>query len=458
MAVTLTIAQLSAAVRLGDTAEETAQATRLLNLATQAIAKHAPDAPDVVQNEAVIRVAGYLYDAPQASAGAGFADILRNSGAAALLLPYRIHRAGSTAEAVAAARAVGTADNPVVDVSVAGITLTVTFADGSQETHTLPAGTGEAAVDDVARTAAAEARADADTAQTTANAAGFAATAAGAAAAMAQGEVDSLETVVGNIGTTAIWARDGDTTAVPFAKIAESFNGIPQDDAREINLLDQLGLARAVTSVGFAAGVLAFIHRTGDAKLVDIGQKVIVQTEAQDVDVEGPAALAGDLIFALVGTVLTISRRNVGANAPYWEVLGSIGGEPATPTPVGAVARYLIEFAAASYTYNSVPNGGFDPGGSSKLTADYPAGLSRDSLRGVLRTGVVQTDPSDQVFGSRRVVAEYLEDRLSSDAADSDGRLIQVSFAAAKIELSLNGTELVTAAERDNWRLYLTVR
>ena len=103
MAVDLTVAQLAAALRLSDSAEETAEATRLLAFATAAVVKHAPAAPDVVHNEAAIRLAGYLFDMPNAGRGAGYADSLRNSGAAAILLPYRIHRAGSVAEAVAVA-------------------------------------------------------------------------------------------------------------------------------------------------------------------------------------------------------------------------------------------------------------------------------------------------------------------------------------------------------------------
>ena len=94
--MTLTVAELSAALRLGDTAEETAEATRLLAYATEAVTKHAPNAPAVVLNEAAIRLAGYLFDMPNAGRGAGYADALRNSGAAAQLLPYRVHRAGST--------------------------------------------------------------------------------------------------------------------------------------------------------------------------------------------------------------------------------------------------------------------------------------------------------------------------------------------------------------------------
>ena len=95
MAVTLTVVQLLEALRMGSAPEETAQATRLLSLTTEAVTKHAPDAPDVVQNEAVIRMAGYLFDQPFMTTGARFANALRNSGAASLLMPYRTNRARS---------------------------------------------------------------------------------------------------------------------------------------------------------------------------------------------------------------------------------------------------------------------------------------------------------------------------------------------------------------------------
>ncbi|MCY4510665.1 MAG: hypothetical protein OXG35_27455 [Acidobacteria bacterium] len=94
MAVTLAAAALATAIRLGDSTEETAQATRLLSVATETVTRHAPAAPDAIHDEAAIRVAGYLFDMPQAHAGHGYADVLRNSGALALLAPYRVHRAG----------------------------------------------------------------------------------------------------------------------------------------------------------------------------------------------------------------------------------------------------------------------------------------------------------------------------------------------------------------------------
>ena len=93
--VTITVAQLASALRVGDSAEETAEVTRLLAYAAEAVGRHAPAAPNVVQNEAAIRVSGYLFDQPLASRGTAFTNALRNSGAAAMLLPYRVIRAGS---------------------------------------------------------------------------------------------------------------------------------------------------------------------------------------------------------------------------------------------------------------------------------------------------------------------------------------------------------------------------
>ena len=98
--MTLTEAALAAALRLGDSVEETAEAARLLSYATAAVARHAPDASDVAANEAVVRLGAYLFDMPNAGRGVGYADALQNSGARAILLPYRVHRAGNVREAV----------------------------------------------------------------------------------------------------------------------------------------------------------------------------------------------------------------------------------------------------------------------------------------------------------------------------------------------------------------------
>ena len=94
MAVNLTVSALLAALRLGTTTEETNEATRLLAYATLAVEKHAPDAPEAAQNEAVIRLAGYVFDQPFAGRGNAYANALRNSGAESMLAPWVTHRAG----------------------------------------------------------------------------------------------------------------------------------------------------------------------------------------------------------------------------------------------------------------------------------------------------------------------------------------------------------------------------
>ena len=147
MAITLTQGDLSAAIRLGDSAEENAEATRLLAYVTEAISRHLADAydaaPEAIVNEAAIRLAGYLFDQPNAGRGLSFANAGRNSGAWAILLPFRVHRAGSTGDAVAAAQeAVGTTSNPVINVAVVGADLVITFDDGTTRTDNLPAGHG----------------------------------------------------------------------------------------------------------------------------------------------------------------------------------------------------------------------------------------------------------------------------------------------------------------------------
>ena len=96
MAVTLTVEELRAALRLNDSTEEIAEVTRLLAYATEAIEQHAPDASDTAMNEAVRRLGGYLFDMPEAGRGDAYANAMRNSGAARMLLPYRVHRLGLT--------------------------------------------------------------------------------------------------------------------------------------------------------------------------------------------------------------------------------------------------------------------------------------------------------------------------------------------------------------------------
>ena len=94
MAVTLSVAQLAAALRLNDSIEETAEVMRLLAYCTEAVEQHAPTASDTAMNEAVRRLAGYLFDMPEAGRGMAYSNAMRSSGAQRMLLPYRLHRAG----------------------------------------------------------------------------------------------------------------------------------------------------------------------------------------------------------------------------------------------------------------------------------------------------------------------------------------------------------------------------
>ena len=244
MAVTLTQAELSAAIRLGDSAEEVAEATRLLAFTTEAISRHLGDAyegaPEAIVNEAAIRLAGYLFDQPNAGRGLAFANAGRNSGAWTMLLPYRVHRAGTTGEAVAAAQeAVGTTGNPVINVAVVGGNLVVTFDDGTTRDETLPGMTGDGA-DQTALDAAAQAQSTADGATTVAAAAQFnidaheagphntdavardAATAAAAAAATAQTTASTARDAAAAAQATAGQAQATATAASTAANAAQA--------------------------------------------------------------------------------------------------------------------------------------------------------------------------------------------------------------------------------------------
>ena len=103
MAVTLTDAELAAALAVND-----AMALRLLPVAVALVERYAPDAPVPVQNEAAIRCAGWLIEAPagpfQSEAtgdvrsgfdGSRALSALRHSGAMGLLTPWKVRRAGA---------------------------------------------------------------------------------------------------------------------------------------------------------------------------------------------------------------------------------------------------------------------------------------------------------------------------------------------------------------------------
>ena len=95
MPVTITLPELAADLRLGDGSADPAapidgMLQRHLDTATAIVGVYLPDdAPDSILNTAVIRIAGYLYDAPQAGSGMRFAHIIVNSGAADVMRLFR---------------------------------------------------------------------------------------------------------------------------------------------------------------------------------------------------------------------------------------------------------------------------------------------------------------------------------------------------------------------------------
>ena len=143
MAITISVAELLSALRMGNTTEETTEATRLLGYSTQAISDYLGSAyagtPEAIVNEAAVRLSGYLFDQPYAHRGTGFAASLANSGAGSILLHYRVQRAGSVAEAATLAVQSGTVGNPVVQISIVGNDLVVEYADASTADVPLPA-------------------------------------------------------------------------------------------------------------------------------------------------------------------------------------------------------------------------------------------------------------------------------------------------------------------------------
>ena len=95
MAVDVT--QLAAAMRLGDGVTAPVEPllsilTRLLGVGEATAALLAPDAPDVVKDEAIINFAAQLYDKPSAASGNKYAAAWLNSGAASLVASWVVRR------------------------------------------------------------------------------------------------------------------------------------------------------------------------------------------------------------------------------------------------------------------------------------------------------------------------------------------------------------------------------
>ena len=89
----VTTDNLITALRLGDTTEEREIAERLRLAAQELVEKTAPNAPDVLKDEAIIRLVRILVRPAERGARDGVRQCaFRNSGAKSILLPYRKSR------------------------------------------------------------------------------------------------------------------------------------------------------------------------------------------------------------------------------------------------------------------------------------------------------------------------------------------------------------------------------
>ena len=370
MAITLTVADLSNAVRLGDSAEENAESARLLAYTTAAITQHLgdsyADAPEVVVNEAAIRLAGYLFDQPNAGRGLSYANAGRNSGAWAILLPFRVHRAGSTDDAVAAAQeAVGTAVNPVIDVSVDAVagTITVSFADGTTRTDALPAGMGGGVLDQTARDAASGAQSEIDahelTLHNTDTVARSTAVNARQIGEAAQATADALRTELtthegtphGGGGGADQTARDAAADAQVAADTAQS--GLDAHEGSTHNH-DQIARDAAATAQGAAATAQGAIDaHEGSTHNTDTiardaaadAQSAIADHERAPHNTDGPARTAASAAQARADDAYTLADGKVdssGATSAAREVTADWAEDENTdPIPAPKLANVV---------------------------------------------------------------------------------------------------------------------
>ena len=99
MAVRATVGDVARAIRAVVSPDVTAEFTDLLAYASAEVKRIAPSAGYRVHDRAATAIVGYLYDRSTAGRGMDYANVVRNSGAGAMLLPYRTHRGGSTTPA-----------------------------------------------------------------------------------------------------------------------------------------------------------------------------------------------------------------------------------------------------------------------------------------------------------------------------------------------------------------------
>ena len=99
----VSVKELAVALRVSADGDDLPQGQQIILMRLKGTAEahvnlNAAGAPNYVKDEAVIRMAGYLYDSPPAARRDSYANAYVNSGAGALLLPWTTQRAAVSAE------------------------------------------------------------------------------------------------------------------------------------------------------------------------------------------------------------------------------------------------------------------------------------------------------------------------------------------------------------------------
>ena len=150
MAVTTTIDELINDIRIVDVPSERAKAQRLMDFYSLAVVRLAETAPDEAHNMALRQAVGYAFDSPSAAVQTRFSNVMRFSGAASTLQPWRAHGGGLDTEASSAASTGGAPS--VVGLEIVGSNIILTYSDSSTESVPLPPSIGGLSVANVERT------------------------------------------------------------------------------------------------------------------------------------------------------------------------------------------------------------------------------------------------------------------------------------------------------------------
>ena len=270
-------------VKAGDTPLTAAQTSILARVHASAVAlvtAAAPDAPVAVANEAVIRLAGWLYDTDPAQSTRAATDPMQRSGAAALLARWRPQ-------------------------SLRGASGTAAAGTGGT------GGTGEAGVDATARAAAATARAEAMSAAEDADQAAMA-----AAQALARVPAALPAPAVATRGHAL--AQDANSEAIVFRSGGEANDGVARASAA----------ANAAKVVGLEAEI-----DNAQQRIEDLGKSELTFTDKSIL-----SALGARVDHTLADSTRVYVHAKVGAYADgadlsglTWALMDGVG------LPSGAV-------------------------------------------------------------------------------------------------------------------------